>query len=58
MGKREEDAPKRTYRIPKSLLRKMEEEAATNRRPVNTQLEIILEEWFKSKQKLASIPSR
>lgn len=46
MPKREEEAVKRTYRVPKSLLARLEAEAAKFRRPVNTQLEIALEEWF------------
>lgn len=51
MPKREEEAVKRTYRFPKSLLARLEAEAAKFRRPVNTQLEIALEEWFAQQDK-------
>jgi hypothetical protein len=53
MPKREEESLKRTYRFAKSLLTRLEEEAAKNRRAVNTQLEIILEEWFAQEDKKA-----
>lgn len=51
MPRREEEAVKRTYRFPKSLLARLEAEAAKFRRPVNTQLEIALEEWFAQQDK-------
>lgn len=51
MPKREEEALKRTYRFSVSLLKRLEDEAAKNRRAVNTQLEIIIEEWFAQKDK-------
>lgn len=46
MPKRTEDAVKRTYRFSKTLLKQIEEEAARNRRAVNTQIEMMIEEWF------------
>ena len=53
MPKRDEVAVKRTYRFPKSLLARLEAEAAKHRRAVNTQLEIALEEWFAQQDKKA-----
>jgi len=49
--KRTEKSVKRTYRFAESLLNRLEEEAAKHRRAVNTQLEIILEEWFAQQDK-------
>lgn len=46
MPKRTEDAVKRTYRFGKTLLAQVEKEAARNRRAVNTQIELMLEEWL------------
>ena len=51
MPRRDEEAVKRTYRFPKSLLARLEAAAAKARRPVNTQLEIALEEWFAQQDK-------
>lgn len=55
MTKRTEEAIKRTYRFPKSLLARLEATAATARRPVNTQLEIALEEWFAQQEKKSKV---
>lgn len=57
MPKRDEEALKRTYRFPKSLLARLEAEAAKYRRPVNTQLEIVLEEWFAQQDRKPEKPS-
>lgn len=53
MPKRDEKAHKRTYRFAESLLAQLEAEAAKHRRAVNTQLEMILEEWFAQQKKQA-----
>jgi hypothetical protein len=54
MPKRDESAKKRTYRFADSLLSRLEAEAAKHRRAVNTQLEMILEEWFAQQEQKKS----
>ena len=51
MPKRTEESTKRTYRFANSLLARLEAEAAKHRRAVNTQIEVILEEWFAQQDK-------
>lgn len=51
MPKRDERAVKRTYRFAETLLARLETEAAKHRRAVNTQLEMIIEDWFRQQEK-------